>query len=961
MFSFSSSSSSWTATPPAPSVAHTPQGNALFTTSMHASKVDPTTERQGRLTCILVDGTTQARTGQLPPTDSYHKKGVTDQASTRPRRVYSSSSYSASSFSAAPSSASHAVPTAQVNSGGVASNASVVALAKGEANGDTGRDADGGASFKNEGATAAATVSATRDPAVLSSDPYAQVQQQLHHPRVSRRQLRETAQFDRKAGGGSSPGGVPGWWSCESSVLPDNSPMPSSSSSSTSTPSFVLRAPAVANRALMAKPTPATQPLLKEKKQVDFMKSAGEAAVAFPVESPFSFSSSSSCGCPTSCSCRSERDAPHRRHREKPARRKGNTGAVLDGSSDASVTGTTSTDTSHTSDDSVPSSSFPSYCSCCSRCRSGAVPRSSSHSSTEGDTASLCSSCAAAAARTGVLRVSTPPNRRNRDNGRGSERPSSTTRRRRHDHATPYVQQDVFLDAVQGGAMWAEVPPLLHLSFPSAQAGNVAGEDDAAVAAGRARAELRAAYIRQAALLTAEKTDEAKAAVSANQTTMKGVTGVQPPRRRSACTQAGATMEEKEAEEARQTRERTEEEERRAQQRQRDARLAEEHAKALAAAQCAEVALPMLQRELESYTTRVSTQQQQQLDRLVEYLRVCQVQIQSQQTDRVAELRAQWEREQERAQELEQLKRRTSRREQSTSMEDSSVLLSTAAAAAAVVRHAVGTQHSDKALEQLAVVQSDAAAWLTTHLFTFEGEARRALHEAEEEARHQLLHMLEEPARLLLMRCQGEALRWQQRCMHERDASSVKEELRVLQLQERIARQELEACWGTCANDLWGDWQHRQHCAAVAAIQRDLSTAHGELTDTQQQLASLTAAHTDTLAHVRQLRLQLIHALRMPTVELAEATASPRMQPPGAPLLDAAFAYATATTGESGEEKVRAPADLSVSAAAPRAGIDTASGSLLRTAVEDDLPVHRRFARAHQEALRVVRAQCRTV
>jgi hypothetical protein len=790
----------------------------------------------------------------------------------------------------------------------------------------------------------------------LSLDPYVQVQQQLYHPRVTTQEPRRSAgggadvptQISVTSAAAAALSGVPGWWSCESSLLPDGSTVPTSSSSSSSSLCAASSSTAakLPRRATLHTEAKAKAHSLAQLKDDVFMYRMAQRTAGGAELLP----STSSCGCPTICSCRTDdNEEPH--HATRFSKVVSNDSGDFSSSSAASVTGATPADTSRTSDDSAGELyTASSCCSCCHGAHHSSFASSvSPGNSIDTSSRSLCSSCEAAA-RTHVMRFSAHLDRVRR--GEAAESTCVSQRHRTRD--TPYVQRDVFVDAVRDDAMWTEVPPLLHLSLPLA-AGGRAGKgtaawvDDATVLAERERAQRRAEYIRQAALLAAGKNTDTEPA----ETVPRCTAGVQTD------TIAGDESEEKRRSSEREARVAQEEEERE-RQRRHEAKLAEERLRGFAAAQCAEVALPMLQREFASYETRASAQQQQQLEVLQQQLREYQRQAQERPAAWVEELRAyreQWEQQQQRAVELEELRRRARRRDAGTCLHDgdaASAIPKVAdgeqpqKATVKAERRAVGTQHSDGALEQLATVQSNAAAWLTDKLCLLEEDTRRAIGTAEEEARHNLLHVLEHPCRQVLLRCQNEVLQLRQRGFYDRQSAVINAEVQSLQLQEALARQELTAHSADCLHDIGKTFQRQLRQIDAAVAQAQLSQMRSELAEKQQQLSTLEAAHKDSLEHTRQLRLQLLHALRMPTVTFADPVAPSRVLPPGAALMDAAYAYATATA-DGGQEGLRADGSGAATAR---------DGALLREV--DDLPVHRRFARAHQEALRVVRAQCRT-
>lgn len=878
------------AAPPDTAAAH---GNARFMSAMQPAGPSA---RGGALTvsvppCILVDGSTERR--RREDTERHHLAPVgrdaaahaqrCGDAAPRLRRVCSSSSSSYSTYSAT---------YAAEASSHVASAASSTTASTSTTAGK-------------------ATEAAHGSRATLSAEAFQQVLQELHHPRVRARPLTS----NKESGAGAAPHEVlPGWWSRESSVLPAGSTAPSSSSISSSLSSRGVQAAAARQQR---------------------SKREGKAEVIEP--------SSSSCGCPTSCSCRTEDEegsypppVPLSRWRQQSSRECGVSAQRVrrtcgDDSDDSSLTGATPMDTSNSSEEDAAAAAVASY-----DAAKGTLWHVASHHGhntphrcCSGSESSLCSSCVAAAKH---HRHSIHPLRARAstsDDGDGAV----------------FARRDVFADAVRGNTMWEEVPPLLYLS--SSPAGGSRGEgrrrDDAEVLAQRHRDERRAEYIRQAALLAAGRYGEE------DETPHAAPTNTETPldQRRAAATQT--EVDEKVSEEQRE-RERQEAE----QQRLRETALAEERLRGLAAAQCAEVALPMLHRELESYETRVNTQQQQQMTALLQQLRDYQQEVQALQAGRVAELaahRAQWEKDQQRVQEATEARQRASRRDCGIGEEQAVTKTEDAAAPAvaeAVTRYTAGTQHSDGTQERLASVEAEAHAWLLHQLCALEKDARARLAAEGQASRQLLVGVVEEASRRVLLRCQAEVLLWRQRALSERQAATHSADVRALQMQEVIARQELEAAAADQLRDVQMSFYTQRSSIEAAAAQSAAHVAQQAQEAAEEALATLQDEHKDTLEHVRHLRVQLLHALRMPTITLPSDSGTAACRPaPGAPLLSAAYAYATATGDELAAEG-GSSGDGAVSAAAELRPVE-------------DLPVHRRFARAHQEALRVVRAQCRTV
>lgn len=515
-------------------------------------------------------------------------------------------------------------------------------------------------------------------------------------------------------------------------------------------------------------------------------------------------------------------------------------------------------------------------------------------------------------------------------------------------------QDDPSSEAVHKNRQCAGVPPLLRLSIPCSSAAAKRGSaNDAAAMAQREGDDRRVVYMQSAAALANDADGERRGAhsgaVAAAREPDRCTGSTQTDTVAAAATTAGLSEE----------------------QRRRDAEQEAADLKCIAAAHCAEVTLPLLQGELASFEARAAAQQQARFDVVERQLQVYLDEFRQRmhglsdlQMQQCATLQA----------EAEAARRAAARVDRATSPTDSA-LVAEAASSPASSQRTVGTQHSDGTLELLTVVRTEAASWMAQLLLSIEAERRDAVTQDEIESRDRLLQVVEEPCRRQLLRCQAELLHWQQECAAVRHQASFASDLRALELHERLARQELsdEASMGR--RELGEAFERQLGRAAEAAAHSQVKALEDELAKVRSKLSIVEAEHADTLEHAKQLRLQLIHALRMPTVTLVDrsgVSAAPRSA--GDAAAAAAYGYANVTAEmERGDTLgVRRDTHQGCADSAPQAHTASLTGSGTGVAAWhtapsgthdglEDFPVHVRFARAHQEALRATRAQCRTV
>ncbi|CAM37031.2 conserved hypothetical protein [Leishmania braziliensis MHOM/BR/75/M2904] len=697
--------------------------------------------------------------------------------------------------------------------------------------------------------------------------------------------------------------------------------------------------------------------------------------------------STSSCGCPTSCTCRSDtpdgdvfvvsadahrraRRASHARPARQPhtpstaARRDAYPSCKARGTqymtycSDASSeTGTTPVQWSSDKDsDSLCSSCCRCHCDCSLSFRERRhaqhedtefPSKLSTASSTEGsrgsgDDASLCSFCRGAA-HAGAMR--------------------------RRGTAASFTHQDnPCRDALRGDRLSAEVPLLLRLSTSGASCVPMGGS--AGYAATRVeleQADRRLACLQGAPALLGDAAGERRGAYD-------GVTAaVRQPDRCTGSAQTEAVTAT--APTASQSEE----------QRCRHAEKEAAEWKSLAAAHCAEVALPLLQDELASFEARTAVQQQAHLDVVAAQMRAFHDEVR-QRTRELMDLQLQYQRQLEQQHvtqqgEAEAAGRTAARVDCATSPMETSRAAAAgeptpkAAPPSVPLQRDVGTQHSDGTLELLAAVRTEAASWVAQQLLFMEAERRDTVAQDEAESRDRLLNVVEGPCRSQLLLCQAQLLHWQQECAAVRQRTFLAADLHALELRERLARQELTGESSLAQHELFESFEKQRCQAAEEAVHSQVKLLKDELTSVQSKLEMVEAEHADTLEHARQLRLQLVHALRMPTVTLVDrsAVSTATCVAGDAAIAAAAYAYATATAGtEHGGavgilgETSQGGTDITSNAhAASSTGLGTGAVGwhTLLSGIDGglDLPVHRRFAHAHQEALRVTRAQSRTV
>ncbi|AYU76107.1 hypothetical protein LdCL_060012800 [Leishmania donovani] len=521
-------------------------------------------------------------------------------------------------------------------------------------------------------------------------------------------------------------------------------------------------------------------------------------------------------------------------------------------------------------------------------------------------------------------------------------------------------QEDPFSEAVREDRRCAGVPPLLRLSTPSSSASTKRGSaSDAVTMAQRERADRRMVYMQSAAALASDAGGERRGAHDAAVAAVRGLDRCTGSTQTDTVAAAAATAT-------------LSEEQRRLHAEQEAAAL-----KSIAAAHVAEVTRPLLQGELASFEARAAVQQQARFDVVESQLRVYLDEFR-QRMQELSDL--QMQQHATRQEEAEAVRRAAARVDRATSPMDSALIAEAAAstpqAAPSPVppQRTVGTQHSDGTLELLTIVRTEAASWMAQLLFSIEAERRDAVMQDEAESRDRLLHVMEEPRRRQLLRYQAELLHWQQECAAVRHRASFASDLLALELRERLVRQELNEEASVARREL-GEAFERQRCqAAEAAAHSQVKALEDELVKVRSKLSIVEAEHADTLEHAKQLRLQLIHALRMPTVTLVDRSGVPAAaRGAGDAAASAAYAYANATAetgpgdtlGMRGDTQGCADRALKAHAASSTgSGTGVAAWHTVPSGIHEgleDLPVHRRFARAHQEALRVTRAQCRTV
>ncbi|KAG5511202.1 hypothetical protein JKF63_07144 [Porcisia hertigi] len=751
---------------------------------------------------------------------------------------------------------------------------------------------------------------------------------------------------------------VPGLWSCESSILPhwgedDGSPSDGTYRSTTAS-STITNGCAVSSRhgaSVGSSDDIASLADLQRRvaAQVERRTSRPPAesnAVSINAARISSSSWTSSCGCPTSCTCRSDTpddmagvipvDVHKRTSRASrvcvPSLPRIGRAAVRRGAYvDCEVMA--AQDMSHCSDASSETGATPARWSSdedggdlCSSCRHRCRDDSTAFGGMDSEDDSLCSVCKSHARARAVHRRGT---------------------------AAPFAHRnDPFSEAVRTDALCPEVPPLLHLSTQRASCtGQRGGLSDAAAVAHRERADRKFAYIQRAAAFVGGVDDHRRSACD---------DVVAPVRELERCT--GSTQTEAAAEQ-----EVTE-------------------VKDITAPHSGEVALPLLQGELASLEARTAAQQQAHIDAVTQQMRMYHEEAQ-QRTQELIDLQMQ-HRQQLEQQHLAQREEANAARHAGARVDCGTSPMETAFATEAVdstqqgalsrvsPRHAVGTQHSDNTLELLTATRTEAASWMARLLLSMEAERRNAVLQDEAESREQLLHVIEESSRCQLLRCQAEVLYWRQECAAVAHRASFTLDVRELALRERLSRQELAEEAAATRRDIIGNLERQRFQAAEAAVHSQMNVLKAELDETRSKLVVVDAEHADTLEHARQLRLQLIHALRMPTVTLLDRSMASSEARGGDSSggVASAYAYATATTetedthtlgarGYAGEcDHGSSPNVLASSPTKPGTGL--LARNTVWSGIHDgpnDLPVHRRFARAHQEALRVTRAQSRTV
>ncbi|KAG5486728.1 hypothetical protein LSCM1_07982 [Leishmania martiniquensis] len=671
-------------------------------------------------------------------------------------------------------------------------------------------------------------------------------------------------------------------------------------------------------------------------------------------------STSSSCGCPTSCTCRSETpdDAAfavsvdvdrgaRRASRVRPAGRPRMANTATRRAAQTGYKAEASQDTKHFSDASSETGTTPVQQSSdeesddlCSSCRyrhrdcgraalewcyaqqsdAQSLRKLPSEGSTEdgsggGEGASLCSLCQAAARAPVADR-------------RGS--------------AASYARQDdSFGQAVREDGLLAEVPFLLHLSTPgisgTAKQRNANG---AATMVQRESTAHRLAYLNSAAALAGDADGERRGVCDGATARMRELDRSNGSTQTDAVAPVGATANPS------------------AQQCGPHSEEADVRLRGITDARYAELAVLLLQKELASFEARTALQQQVCFDAVASKMQGYYEEVRQQAQELIDR---QWQHqqllEQQRAarqEGAEAARRAAARVDRATSPVQNALVVQAADSApqaalpALLPQRAVGTQHSDGTLELLTTVRTAAASWMAQLLLSLEAERRNAVAQDEAECRSQLLHV-EVTCQNQLLRGQAQLLYWQKKCAAVRHETSFVSDVHALDLRERLARQQLCEEAALAQRDLIGAFERQRCQAAEAAARSRVKLLETEVVNVESKLAHAEAEHAEALEHVKQLRLQLIYALRMPTVTLVDHSSMSA----AARGTGAGAAYGDMVGVQGGAHQGSADALPSAHAASSTgAGID--EGPF-------DLPVHRRFARAHQEALRVTRAQCRTV
>ncbi|TPP54833.1 hemolysin-III related protein family protein [Leishmania donovani] len=713
--------------------------------------------------------------------------------------------------------------------------------------------------------------------AVLSPNAFVQAPPQLQrereHPQHRSVPADGTSATATSRGGGGdiddsssapSDASVPASWPCESSALPHHDEDSGRSSDgtyqfTTTSSTMTGRRPVSPEHTTSVRSSDDTTCLVdlrrRDAAQVEKCDrrrptAPGAVGASAAVVSP-SFSTSS-CGCPSNCACRSDAsddDVFGRLDactdcRERAAQ-------DMTRCSDASSeTGTTPLQRSSEEDgDDLCSSCRQHRCDCghpsfeWRRAQRGDGEFSlklSSQGSSEGDSgsgedASLCSLCKDAARTRAVHQAGAA--------------------------AFFAHQEDPFSEAVREDRRCAGVPPLLRLSTPSSSASTKRGSaSDAVTMAQRERADRRMVYMQSAAALASDAGGERRGAHDAAVAAVRGLDRCTGSTQTDTVAAAAATAT-------------LSEEQRRLHAEQEAAAL-----KSIAAAHVAEVTRPLLQGELASFEARAAVQQQARFDVVESQLRVYLDEFR-QRMQELSDL--QMQQHATRQEEAEAVRRAAARVDRATSPMDSALIAEAAAstpqAAPSPVppQRTVGTQHSDGTLELLTIVRTEAASWMAQLLFSIEAERRDAVMQDEAESRDRLLHVMEEPRRRQLLRYQAELLHWQQECAAVRHRASFASDLLALELRERLVRQELNEEASVARREL-GEAFERQRCqAAEAAAHSQVKALEDELVKVRSKLSIVEAEHADTLEHAKQLRLQLIHALRMPTVTLVDRSGVP--------------------------------------------------------------------------------------
>lgn len=285
--------------------------------------------------------------------------------------------------------------------------------------------------------------------------------------------------------------------------------------------------------------------------------------------------------------------------------------------------------------------------------------------------------------------------------------------------------------------------------------------------------------------------------------------------------------------------------------------------------------------------------------------------------------------------------------------------------AAQLAQLSVGTQHGstlmdvDEALAQMEALRHSATTHLMQQemmaLFNAEESHRECIGEMEATARECCLTNGEGVARMQLVTYETRLLQLHQEQLTIQHHQFHRTAIADLLAMEAATRQAIDWSAAEAAEAIRDASRRaeilllqRSKAEGVATLEAALSSANGAVASLQEELIG-------RVAEVARLRSELLRVLRLPTIQLASQPACGTSSCfAGGPLADA--------------DAIQPEQDYGVPlAVAPSQRWSCTTSSWINRGAgregdaDDDLPVHRRFARAHQEALRATRAQCRRV